>query len=139
MMVPMPQRLFLARAVVDMRKSYDGLAALVLGQLGRDPLSGDGFVFVGRDRRRLKLLVWDGDGFWLFMKRLARGRYILPEVALGADAPDTVVLDAASWGALLAGVTVTVRRRSPRYRHVALGSATGPAEKNQIIAATNAD
>ena len=115
MMAPALQRLFLARASVDMRKSYDGLASLVLGQLGRDPLSGEGFVFVGRDRRRLKVLVWDGDGFWIFMKRLARGRFVLPVPATSADGREAVRLDAASWGALLEGVAVDVRRRSPRY------------------------
>jgi transposase len=113
-MIPV-QRLFLARAVVDMRKSFDGLSALVLGQLERDPLSGDGFVFVGRDRRRLKVLVWDGDGFWLFLKRLSKGCFILPEPALTRDARAVLHLDAASWGALLSGVEMTVRRRSPRF------------------------
>ncbi len=116
MLAPSIQRLYLARAVVDMRKSYDGLASLVLGQLDRDPMSGEGFVFVGRDRKRLKVLVWDGDGFWLFMKRLAKGRFILPHPALGRDASDVVHLDTASWGALLAGIEMTVRRRSPRFR-----------------------
>lgn len=117
MMLPAMRRVFLARAVVDMRKSYDGLVALVMGQLQCDPLSGDGYVFVGRDRRRLKVLVWDGDGFWIFMKRLSRGRFVLPEPALDRQATQRVVLDAAAWGALLSGVEVTVRRRSPRYQH----------------------
>lgn len=115
MMAPSVQRLFLARAAVDMRKSFDGLSSLVIGQLERDPLNGDGYLFVGRDRKRLKLLVWDGDGFWLFMKRLAKGRFVLPQPALGKTSTETLTLDAASWGALLAGVEMTVRRRSPRY------------------------
>jgi len=113
---PAVRHLFLARARVDMRKSYDGLAAMVMGQLDRDPLSGEGFVFVGRDRRRLKILVWDGDGFWLYMKRLSKGRFILPEPALDVSAREVIQLDTASWGALLAGVEMQVRRRSPRFR-----------------------
>ena len=114
MMLPV-QRLFLARAYVDMRKSFDGLSSLVIGQLNKDPLNGDAYLFVGRDRKRLKVLLWDGDGFWLFMKRLAKGRFILPEPALDRDAAETVLLDTAAWGALLAGVEMSVRRRSPRY------------------------
>jgi len=114
--VPGVRRIYLARAVTDMRRSFDTLAGMVLGQLGRDPTSGDAFVFVGRDRRRLKVLLWDGDGFWLCAKRLARGRFTLPSPALARDARETVALDAASWGALLAGVTVDVRRRSPRLQ-----------------------
>ena len=115
MMTPAVQHLYLARAVVDMRKSFDGLISLTLGQLGRDPMSGEGFLFVGRNRRMLKLLVWDGDGFWILMKRLAKGRFVLPEPALARDASQCVRLDAAAWGALLSGVELAVRRRSPRY------------------------
>jgi transposase len=115
-MMPLnPSRLFLARAMVDMRKSYDGLVSLVVGQLDGDPLHGDAYVFVGRDRRRLKILVWDGDGFWIYMKRLTKGRFILPHPALDRLASSVVRLDAASWGALLSGVEMTVKRRSPRY------------------------
>lgn len=114
-MAPSVQRLFLARAAVDMRKSYDGLSAMVIGQLDKDPMNGDGYLFIGRDRKRLKLLIWDGDGFWLFMKRLAKGRFILPQPALERTSCESLMLDAASWGALLAGVEMTVRRRSPRY------------------------
>lgn len=116
MIVPGVRRIFLSRAVTDMRRSFDGLAGMVLGQLQRDPMSGDAFVFIGRDRRRLKVLLWDGDGFWLCAKRLARGRFVLPAPALARDAREVIALDAASWGALLAGVVMTVQRRSPRWR-----------------------
>ena len=51
------QRIFLARAVVDMRKSFDSLVSLVRNQLGKDPFAGDVFVFVGRHRNRVKILV----------------------------------------------------------------------------------
>ena len=63
---------------VDMRKSFDGLAALVSERLGRDPLSGDLFLFVSRDRRRAKVLHWDGTGLCLFCKRLETGRFPAP-------------------------------------------------------------
>lgn len=63
---------------VDMRKSFDGLAALVTERLCRDPLSGDLFLFVGRDRRRAKVLHWDGTGLCLFYKRLETGRFTAP-------------------------------------------------------------
>jgi transposase len=52
------RRIFLARAVVDMRKSFDSLIDLVQHHLAHDPHGGDAFVFVGRDRRRLKVLIY---------------------------------------------------------------------------------
>lgn len=109
------RRILLARAVVDMRRSFDTLAGMVRDQLGRDPLSGDAFVFVGRDRRRLKVLLWDRDGFWVCAKRLARGCFALTEPALARDSAATVALDPASWALLLSGITVISQRRSPRW------------------------
>lgn len=59
----------------DMRKSYDALSGLVTRALGRDFLSGDVFLFVGRDRKRAKALFWDGTGLCLYAKRLEKGRF----------------------------------------------------------------
>lgn len=59
----------------DMRKGFDGLSALVKQGLGRDPLGGDLFVFASRDRRRAKVLLWDGTGLCVYAKRLERGRF----------------------------------------------------------------
>jgi transposase len=58
-----------------MRKGHDGLSALVDRELGRDPLSGEMFLFVSRNRKRAKVLVWDGTGLCLYAKRLERGRF----------------------------------------------------------------
>lgn len=63
---------------VDMRKSFDTLAVLVKQELGREVLSGDVFVFVGKTRRRAKVLYWDGTGLCLFIKRLEKGRFAAP-------------------------------------------------------------
>ncbi len=62
-------------APADLRKGFDGLSALVSQGLGRDPLSGDLFVFVNRNRQRAKVLLWDGTGLCLYSKRLERGRF----------------------------------------------------------------
>lgn len=61
-----------------MRKAYDGLSGEVRQFMGRDPLCGSLFVFVNRRRDRMKILVWDRHGFWLFCKRLEAGRFQLP-------------------------------------------------------------
>jgi transposase len=63
---------------VDMRKSFDTLAVLVKTELRREVLSGDVYVFVGKTRRRAKVLYWDGTGLCLFAKRLEKGHFAAP-------------------------------------------------------------
>ena len=65
-------------AVTDMRKSFDTLSLLVTQGLGRDVLSGDLFLFVSKNRRRAKVIYWDGTGLCVFAKRLERGRFAAP-------------------------------------------------------------
>lgn len=77
-MLTRPPRLWLCTVAVDMRRSYDGLAALVRHHLGRDPLSGHGFVFVNRRRTQLKCLYFDSDGYCIWSKRLERGQFAIP-------------------------------------------------------------
>jgi transposase len=62
-------------APVDLRKGFDGLCALVRDHLSLDPLAGDMYLFVGRDRHRAKVLLWDGTGLCVYAKRLERGRF----------------------------------------------------------------
>lgn len=64
-----------------MRKAYDSLADLVRVDMGMDPFQGDVFVFVGKDRTRAKVLVWEPTGFWLCAKRLEASRFQLPIAA----------------------------------------------------------
>ena len=64
-------RVFAYPEPVDLRKGYDGLFGLVKTGLGRDPLSGDMFLFVSKRRNSCKVLVWDGTGLCIFQKRLA--------------------------------------------------------------------
>lgn len=69
------RRVYAYAAPVDMRKGYDGLSAVVRESLGRDPLSGDLYLFVSRNRIRAKVLLWDGTGLCVYAKRLERGRF----------------------------------------------------------------
>jgi len=59
----------------DLRRGFDGLSALVRESMERSELSGDLYVFVSRDRRRAKVLLWDGTGLCVYAKRLERGRF----------------------------------------------------------------
>ena len=103
-----PSRIFLYRGSVDMRKGFDGLAGIVRGELGDDPMNGTLFVFLNRPRNMVKALYWDRDGFALWSKRLERGRFTPPK-------EDGGVIGRAELSLLLDGVSVHVIRRSPRW------------------------
>ena len=62
-------------APADLRKGYNGLSGLVEQGLGKDPQSGDCYLFVNRRRTSAKVLMWDGTGLCIFQKRLEHGRF----------------------------------------------------------------
>ena len=76
-------RIWLATGLTDMRRGFDGLAALVQQQLGKDPFSGQLFIFRGKRGHLLKILFWDGQGLVLWTKRLERGRFVWPQAKDG--------------------------------------------------------
>ena len=90
---------------VDMRKSFDGLVAIVQGVLKEDPLSGTLFVFFNRRGNYLKLVYWDRTGYCLFAKRLEQGRFRLPGAKRKQD------LDTRAFLLLLDGISLGMRRR----------------------------
>ena len=109
--LPSSVRIYLATGWVDMRKSIDGLSAVVQSQWRLDPTSGHLFVFVGRRRDRLKILYFDHGGYVVYYKRLEMGRFKLPVIA--ADAT-RVVLEPADLTMLLRGIDFSrVRRPVP--------------------------
>ena len=68
------QTIFVAVEPVDFRKGIDGLAALCRSQLNHDPFSGALFVFTNRQKTAVKIIVYDGQGYWLCMKRFSQGK-----------------------------------------------------------------
>jgi transposase len=73
-----PERIYLACGATDMRKSINGLSALVEHSFELDPFADAWFVFCNRERDKLKLLRWDHNGFWLYYRRLERGHFEWP-------------------------------------------------------------
>ena len=96
------QQVYLACGHTDMRKSIDGLAGIVQNSFALDPFSAALFVFCNRKRDRVKILEWDVDGFWLYFKRLEKGRFRWP--APGDEA--TMNLSGEELSILLGGVRV---------------------------------
>jgi len=88
-----------------MRKSINGLAAIVEGSFKLDPFDGALFVFCNRNRDRVKILEWDGDGFWLYFKRLEKGHFRWPQPG---EAP-TMTLTGEELSFLLGGTRVELK------------------------------
>ena len=96
-----------------MRKNINGLAELVQGSFKLDPFSKAVFVFCNRNRDRVKILEWDEDGFWLYFKRLEKGRFRWPSaqrsgVPQVGDEP-TMILTGEELSVLLGGVRVELK------------------------------
>lgn len=116
-------KVYLARGTTDMRKSFDGLAGAVREVLAEDPLSGHLFVFCGRRRHLVKILYWDGTGFWLVAKRLARGTFSWPDPSDGQSA---ITLRPDELTALLGGVDLGRTTWRPWWRAPAPSSLPAP-------------
>ena len=97
--VPSGARIWLAAGVTDLRRGFDGLAALVQNQLLENPFDGQVFLFRGRRGDLLKVLWHDGDGMCLFAKCLERARFVWPQATSG-----TVALTSAQLSMLLEGI-----------------------------------
>lgn len=107
-----PARIWLAAEAADMRCGFDRLAERARTVIGQDPLSGHLFVFRSRRGDRLKVLVWERDGFVLWYKRLETGVFKLPRVETGAR---SVELRASELAMVLDGIDVSRLKRMPRY------------------------
>lgn len=97
--LPSGARIWIAAGTTDMRKGFNGLAALVQETLAENPFSGQMFVFRGRRGDLVKLLWFDGDGLCLLAKRLERGRFVWPQATNGS-----VSLTPAQLSMLLEGI-----------------------------------
>jgi transposase len=99
------KRVYLACGHTDMRKSINGLMSIVAGSFSLDPFDGALFVFCNKNRDRCKILEWGGDGFWLYFKRLEKGRFKWP--APGDDA--TMLFTGEELSYLLGGTRVELK------------------------------
>jgi len=102
-----PAQVYLACGATDLRKSIDGLAALVQQGFALEPCSDAWFVFCNREHDKLKILHWEHNGFWLYYRRLERGRFRWP----AAGVTQVVTRRQLQW--LLDGLTLEQRQAHP--------------------------
>jgi transposase len=108
-------RICFAAEATDMRCGFDRLAERVRGVIGQDPLSGHLFVFRSRRGDRIKILLWEQDGFVLWYKRLESGVFKLPRVKEGVR---SLELRASELAMVLDGIDVSKLKRVPRYARI---------------------
>ena len=111
--LPPSIRIYACIGATDMRKGFDGLSALASQVVGSDATSGHLFLFCNRRRTQVRILFWDGTGFCIFAKRLARGTFELPHVDTSAR---SVELDTETLHLILAGIDLQSARRRKRFR-----------------------
>ena len=112
MHLPASVRVYLCASACDMRKSFDGLHALVTQAMALDAFAGHLFVFANRRRDRIKILYWDRDGFAVWAKRLEEGTYAMP---FGEAEEKRREITSAELGALLSGIDLSQAKRRKRY------------------------
>jgi len=105
-------RVYLYVNDVDMRRSFDGLMAIVQSEFAKDIRLGDYFMFVNKRRDRVKILWWDRDGLAIFMKRLESGTVQKPRSDSNSK---SMVIDHAQLSMLLTGIDVSNIKRRKRY------------------------
>jgi len=110
-------RIRVAVEPADFRKGIDGLASLCRIALGSDPFSGCVFVFCNKSRKAIKILVYDGQGFWLCQKRLSKGRF--PWWPLSST--PTKALQAHQLAVLLSGGDPAAAKGVALWRRVDVG------------------
>ena len=108
-------RVFLFTEAVDMRKSFRGLCQLAESVLKEDPASGHWFAFINRRRDRLKLLGWDGQGFWIWYKRLEMGVFERP---VSGRNDVQIEIDVTQLSLIINGIDLRSAKRRRRYGSV---------------------
>jgi transposase len=120
-------RIWLAAEATDMRCGFDRLAERVRVVIGQDPLGGHLFVFRSRRGDRMKILLWDRDGFVLWYKRLESGVFKLPRMSTGSR---SIEIRGSELAMILDGIDVSKLKRVRRYER---GSGTNGDNKQERV------
>jgi len=99
----------------DMRKGFDSLSGIVISELKMDVLNGAVFIFINKKHNQVKLLLWEGDGFAIYYKRLEKGTYEIP-VAAKNNTEFSITHEALQH--ILQGVCLKSVRKRKRYQQI---------------------
>jgi transposase len=113
--LPAQIRVFLYRLPTDMRKSFHGLVALTESAVKQDPLSGSLFVFLNRQRDRIKILYWGQTGFCIWYQQLQQGTYQLPDPT-SLEERETMEVTRAQLSLILDGIDLASARQRKRFQ-----------------------
>jgi transposase len=111
--LPPSVRIFVCLVPTDLRRSFDGLAGLVAGVLGEDPLSGHLYVFHNRRADLIKILYWDRSGYCIWAKRLERGTFHFP-----VQKESRVEMQSSDLMLILEGIDLSSVKRRKRYQRI---------------------
>jgi transposase len=109
-------RYYLYRNPTDLRKGFDSLCGIITSELQMNALSGSVFIFINKKHNQVKLLLWEGDGFAIYHKRLERGTYELP---LANDNTGSIAISNEALQHILQGVSLKSVRKRKRYQQPA--------------------
>jgi transposase len=112
-------RYYVCCAATDMRKGFDSLSGIITSQMKADALSKAVFIFFNKKHNQVKLLLWEGDGFALYYKRLEKGTYELPVCT--ADTTSLSITN-EQLQLILQGISLKSIHRRKRYQHTAQNS-----------------
>ena len=104
----------LYRKETDMRKGFDSLCGIITGELGRQVMSGDVFIFINKLRTHIKLLMWEHDGFTIVYRRLEAGTFEVPAFNLDEDA---LSITSNQLNCILKGIKLSSVKYRKRYQH----------------------
>jgi len=110
---------YLYQGNTDMRKGFDSLSGMVSTHMQRSVLSGSVFIFLNKKHNQIKLLLWEGDGFALYYKRLEKGTYELPAPA---DKNQSISISSQQLQLILQGISLKSVQRRKRYQHTGVKS-----------------
>lgn len=111
MIIPATVKFYLCLHPTDMRKGFNGLSAIVINELGEDPLSGHFYIFRNKVKNKLKILYWDRSGYAIWYKQLQEGKFHFPSCL-----DSSIEIDTSTLSMILEGVDLTSIKYQKRFK-----------------------